>query len=99
MEIKEFEFESDEKDSENNEESEKSKLTAFQKSHGSKETKTVICRGAYLSLENCWELMWEKLRKVAAEQKVTDDMLLDRAFVMWSPDGAVCDNIDKKIAA
>ena len=96
MEIKEFEFESDEKDSENNEESEKSKLTAFQKLHGSKETKTVICCGAYLSLENCWELMWEKLRKVAAEKKVTDDMLLDRAFVMWSPDGAVCDNIDKK---
>ena len=43
MEIKEFNFKSDKKDCENEDkESDKSKLTAFQKSHGSKETKTVI---------------------------------------------------------
>ena len=97
MEIKEFEFESNEKDCENDDkESDKSELTAFQKLHGRKETKTVTCCGAYLSLENCWELMREKLSKVASEHRVTDNILLDRAFVMWSPDGAVCDNIDKK---
>ena len=75
------------------------KLTAFKNSHGvNRKGEEKIFRGAYMMLPQTWSLAWNKLTRFARRDapSITNADLLDRDFALWSPDGAECQNINRK---